>query len=323
MPLSFSQAVCDWRRRSSGKMAPPGMKWRACSLQGCMTFTGGFTNKSYVLTTTEITVGDTIETFVKVDKNAEWLLKATMGNSGRKGALKRTIVIEQLKLKAEEITIPAVADPDKADPMNELDDVYRKQKTRGRKYVKKPPSSHIYKVAMPMYSPAAYPQSREEYTATVYLKGTNGNMGPQFLWLERKDVEWLVRTLADEAEFGSLNLQAAASRTMLPNSKVPGLNLKWDFQTEAHWEANFEEGPLSGTTVRSSVAKLNDEKWSAVAKQSGEAHVCFNQQFGTASPAQRKQATLDYVEAHCIALLLIKSSEDAASSRSSGECQVY
>ncbi len=154
--------------------------------------------------------------------------------------------------------------------------------------MKKPQSCHIYKVVMPMYAPAAYPQSREEYTATIYLKGSNGNLGPQFLSLDRKDVEWLVRTLADEAKFGSLNLQAAASRTMLPNSKVPGLNLKWDFQTEAHCEANFVEGPLSGTSVRSSVTKLTDEKWTAVASQFGAAHSCFNQQFASASLVQRK-----------------------------------
>jgi hypothetical protein len=311
MPLSFAQAISNWRHRSCGKMAPPGMKWRACSLQACMTFSGGFTNKSYVLTTTEITVGDTIETFVKVDKNAEWLLKASMGNNGRKGALKRTTVIEQLKIKAEEKMMPAVAVRDKEDPMNELDDVNKKQKTRGRQYVKKPQSSHIHKVVMPMYSLAAYPQSREEYTATVYLKGSNGNIGPQFLWLDRKDVEWLVRTLADEAEYGSLNLKAAASRTALPNSKVPGLNLKWDFQTEDHWEANFVAGPLSGTSVRSSVAKFTDDKWTAVASQFGVAHICCNQQFATASFLQRKQATLDYVEAHCFSLLLAQAAEVA------------
>ena len=62
------------------------------------------------------------DVFVKLDKSAEWLLKAVGGSSAQKGFLRRTTLIEDLKTKmvgrGESF---AVADDD--DPMGALCDV--------------------------------------------------------------------------------------------------------------------------------------------------------------------------------------------------------
>ena len=83
-------------------------------------------------------------------------------------------------------------------------------------------------------------------------------------WIHQADIEWFVRYVADEAAFGSVHVPAAIPPVRTPNSIVPGLHIRWDFQRDDAWEATFVEGPLQGTQVNSSVAKLTEDKWNSV-----------------------------------------------------------
>jgi len=80
-------------------MAPAGLKWKPLAVRTSLTVSGGYQNKAYTLETTEVQVSSQQEVFVKIDKNSEWVLKASLGPTGQRGALKRTKVIEELKMK--------------------------------------------------------------------------------------------------------------------------------------------------------------------------------------------------------------------------------
>jgi hypothetical protein len=309
--------------RSSGVMAPPGAKWRPIAIKTQLTFTGGFQNKSYVMETTEVQVGDTQQVFVKFDKNAEWLVKACGGPTAQRGALKRTTIIEELKKKlvasgsdtnvADAVAVVTV------DPMDLLDTL-SEPTPKKRKYVKKRQSGLIQKVRMPMYARSAHPSSTEVYTATCFPRGANG------LWVHQDDVEWLVRYVADDAAFGAVDVGMAALPDKLPNSSVSGLHMRWDFQHGSQWEALFVEGPLLGTRITSTVGSMTVEKWqtvSAAVAASSAAVAASSAAVAVSSPlvetirlenatiAQRKQGTFLFLEMHCRKFLAAHGSVDA------------
>ena len=163
-------------------MAPPGMKWKPISIHTRLTFSGGFQNKSFALETSEIDIQGKIESFVKIDKNAEWLLKASLGPTAQRGALKRSQVIEEMKAKlCQKISIPAVADASLdavADPMDALDDVSILETPKKRKYVKKRQSGLVQSVEMSLLAPSAHPNSTQKYTVQCLPKGSNGLDSP-------------------------------------------------------------------------------------------------------------------------------------------------
>ena len=83
------------------------------------------------------------------------------------------------------------------------------------------------------------------------------------LWIAVEDVEWLINYAATEVVLGGVpELEVAA--VVAGNCEVHDLRMSWDFGQQS-WRAEFVAGKLKGTSVSSSVSKINAEKWTSVA----------------------------------------------------------
>ena len=63
---------------------------------------GGYLGRPVFLDTRDVDIVSGISAFVKLDKNAEWLLKAVIGKAGFKGGLKRSTLFDTLNKSLEE-----------------------------------------------------------------------------------------------------------------------------------------------------------------------------------------------------------------------------
>ena len=63
-------------------------KWKPISLTRQLAFSGGYLARAYTLETKEIEWLDSTQTFVKIEKQAEWLYKAAAGKTATKQSLK-------------------------------------------------------------------------------------------------------------------------------------------------------------------------------------------------------------------------------------------
>ena len=107
-------------------------------IQGCINITGGFIgNNAFMANSIQYQMDEFTWTFIELDKNAKWFLKAVAGHD--KGRLKGTLltvgIVSDIRDKINSICFqpptavaePAVAEPavaeDVTDPMNQLDDI--------------------------------------------------------------------------------------------------------------------------------------------------------------------------------------------------------
>ena len=72
-------------------------KWKPISLTRQLAFSGGYLTRAYTLETKEIETLAGTQTFVKIEKQAEWLYKAAAGKTATKQSLRRTKLLEDLK----------------------------------------------------------------------------------------------------------------------------------------------------------------------------------------------------------------------------------
>ena len=116
-------------------------RWNAPSVKLAYSITGGYLTKPMPVDT--INLGDVIpsdaaspavagdavsghqlaDVFVKLDKSAEWLIKAAGGVTAQRGILRRTTIVEELKEKMhgrDAIPVSANHDDDDDDPMSAL-----------------------------------------------------------------------------------------------------------------------------------------------------------------------------------------------------------
>jgi hypothetical protein len=223
------------------------------------------------------------DVFVKLDKSAEWLIKAVGGANAQRGFLRRTMLIEDLKAKMVGcVDSIAVADDD--DPMGELCEV--DTPTKKKKYTCKRKWKFVA-VDMPQCEPTRHPDSTER--RVVRLLGLSTNQ----VWLPLPDVPWLLTWLADAVSTGGVPTPPASQ--LLANSPaVAGVNFKWDFVSEDSWEAVIITGPDKGTKITASVSAFNEDKWNEV-----DAIHQYGVSFAESTYEQRKAATLHFLEAHC------------------------
>ena len=221
------------------------------------------------------------DVFVKLDKSAEWLIKAVGGWTAQRGFLRRTSLLEDLKEKLEEsVDSPAVAGDD--DPMGALCDVDTPKKKR--KYICKR-KWRLVVVSMPQCEPTRYPDSTER--RAVRLLGLSTNQ----VWLQLKDVPWLLTWLADAITTGGV--PTTAKPTLTANSTaVAGVNVKWDFVDS--WEAVILTGSNAGATITATVSEFNEDKWAHV-----DAIHKYGVSFANSTYEQRKAATLHFLESYC------------------------
>ena len=235
------------------------------------------------------------DVFVKLDKSADWLIKAVGGWTAQRGFLRRTALIEDLKAKMEECgDSPAVAGDD--DPMGALCEVDTPKKKR--KYLRKRKLKLVV-VDMPQCEPTRHPDSQER--RSVRLLGLSTNQ----VWLPLSDVPWLISWLADAISTGGVPTQPKSQLTA-NSPAVAGVNFKWDFFADS-WEAVILTGPSAGATLKAPVSDFNEAKWA----QADAIHK-YPVSFADSTYEQRKAATLHYLEAYCKRVTDTSPSAEAA-----------
>jgi len=230
------------------------------------------------------------DVFVKLDKSAEWLIKAAGGVTAQRGILRRTTIVEELKEKMhghDAIPVSANHDDDD-DPMSALAEIDEPAdaapKTKKTRYTRKR-KCKVVDVDMPQCTPARHPDCTSR--KTVRLLGVSTNQ----VWLSLPDVPWLLTWLADSVSCGGVPVDPPAP--LAANSPaVAGVNFQWDFADS--WEAVLLHGPNAGTKIRTCVSNFTEEKWAAM-----NAIHNYGVPFDRSTYEQRKAATLHYLEDHC------------------------
>ena len=297
--------------------------WRAVSIESTFSVSGGFmgAKKSFPVVSKTVTVRRERDgvvttvpaTYIKVEKNADWVLKAVAGNKAQKGALKRTKVIEDLRrnlvmMSSSDAAVAgegANATLDE-DPMAALDMVCDEEPAAKRRYNRKRAKCKEVKVSMPLSAQCAYPGNKEKRDVSIMADSTNQ------LWLLKEDVPWLLVFLADECGFGGVAIESEAAVAEANCDAVPGLRVEWDFQSNDAWTATFVEGPLLGQpSIKCRLSGLTEEKWNKM-----NAIHAYEHDYASASASDRKRVAYDYIAAHC-AEMLKKSDANCASASSS------
>ena len=296
--------------------------WRAVSIESTFSVSGGFmgAKKSFPVVSKTVTVRRERDgvvttvpaTYIKVEKNADWVLKAVAGNKAQKGALKRTKVIEDLRrnlvmMSSSDAAVAgegANATLDE-DPMAALDMVCDEEPAAKRRYNRKRAKCKEVKVSMPLRAQCAYPGNKEKRDVSIMADSTNQ------LWLLKEDVPWLLVFLADECGFGGVAIESEAAVAEANCDAVPGLRVEWDFQSNDAWTATFVEGPLLGQpSIKCRLSGLTEEKWNKM-----NAIHAYEHDYASASASDRKRVAYDYIAAHC-AEMLKKSDANCASASS-------
>jgi hypothetical protein len=266
-------------------------------------------------------------TFIKISKNFEWLVKMTSGATHfRHGALKRTTIIDQLleavkcHSKAPDVDAveanaqggeSAVADA-ALDPMSEVAALeaavaapeYVQGKTSRPKRARVTGTTSFC-ATMPARCPAANPRSTEQTQIRLLSKTVQGRQ----CYIAASDLGWLLLYLADEVATGGVPM--GDEDTLSPNCNVPWLYMRLDMAKHAHvYIATFTDGPLKGTTIRTSVDDLTEDKWTACIAASSNWQ-WSGVSFGEASCEERARATTYFLEAHCARKLLVALGKDA------------
>ena len=70
--------------------------WLPDQLSRQLVLEGGYQKKAHKLDTKDVDEPHGQQTFVEIDKSADWLVKAAAGKSARPGCLGRTSLVEKL-----------------------------------------------------------------------------------------------------------------------------------------------------------------------------------------------------------------------------------
>ena len=298
---------------------PVGAKWKPVTIANQIVLRGGYHDKPILVDTTEVMHNGLIMTFVIVNKNEEWLVKAATGPKGQKGALSRSKIVQQLKdnLKNQEDVDDAAdrsssgsadaaeRDADARDPMHLLDGVVpnvankKRLALPGRAYTRK--RRRVIREVECLEEPTcSNPKKLTIRKVKILAVSTNA------LAVSVDDIAWLVRYVADEISFGGVEFHphddgdgAGEDGSAVADGDCSSdFQVRWDFHTGDAWQATFLRGPQEGVSYRSVVIKLTDEKWAEVAGNLG-----FSGTLQDADHEQRKTATRHFLECACKKML--------------------
>lgn len=277
--------------------APAGAgRWKPIQAPRTMVVTGGYSKKP--CTVESMDVGDDV--FIKLDKNAEWLLKVVGGAKLVKGGMAKTKAIELLRKKSgldagspDRKNVACDAD----DPMQAIDDCVYDGDASGPKarkvyYQPKRNKDRIMVVSMPTRSVGRCAGK----TTDVKILPTSKNS----LWIHSDSLPWLVSYLADEYSRCGVAVPPVTpvEKKTQGNCSVPGLVIRWDFSSGDGWEALWVDGAFQGEVVRSTISSLTQSKWKAIGGLSK-----FGVELDQASLKDRKNAVWLFLEMHCASLL--------------------
>ena len=281
---------------------------------------GGRLGKPYGLEVKEIETTAGTVCFVKLDKNADWLLKALFGHCA-KGALRMSTLFNTLNTMLtdavadpasrwtperapESSSSSAVAESEAIGPMSQLEEISSENATPkkrtgqgGTYYESKRGQNKIQAVSMPEYEPVSHPGRTEERKIRLLPTSTVST------WLCIEDIPWLVRWLSDELRSGGVPLPASDPVDALTcNCDAENVHIRWDFG--GAWEAIILQGAKRGHKTTCSVSNLNEEKWLAVG-----ATERYGTVFGMARPAQKKEVCFLYLEKHMKGVMVADAHE--------------
>ena len=282
---------------------------------------GGRLGKPYGLEVKEIETTAGTVCFVKLDKNADWLLRALFGHCA-KGALRMSTLFNTLNKMVTDATAdpasrwtperspesssssavadapsPAVAESEPCDPMSQLEDIShenatpKKRKGQGGKYyASKRGQNKIHTVTMPEHEPVSHPNKTEERNIRLLPTSTCS------LWLCIEDIPWLVRWLSDELRSGGVPLPKSDPLDALEcNCDADNVHIRWDFN--GAWEAIILQDSLGrakrGMKYKCVVSDFDQDKWLAVG-----ANARYGTDFERARPEQKKEASKLFLEKH-------------------------
>ena len=257
--------------------------------------------------------------FVKIDKNADWLLKAILGTAN-KGALRRSTLFNTLGEKLTHVVAdpasrwtpngvpespsssavadapsPAVAESEPCDPMSQLEEISseaatpKKRKTQGP-YKSIRGQNKIQIVTMPEHEPQSHPGMTGDRNIRLLPTSTNS------LWICIEDIGWLVRWLSDELRSGGVPLPKSDPLDALEcNCDADNVHIRWDFN--GAWEAIILQDSLGrakrGMKYKCVVSDFDQDKWLAVG-----ANARYGTDFERARPEQKKEASKLFLEKH-------------------------
>ena len=259
---------------------------------------GGLCKKACVLETVEIGTGGGPRHFCRVTKNDSWLLKCSAGREARKGVLKRSKVLENLKNKLggkdSAVTESTSAPSDGAgdDPMTILDDIAEgsgEPSPKKPKYIRKRMRNRVHKIEMPIRPPECGGSAVAGHRQVSALaRGTNQ------LWIAVEDVDWLINYVAAEVALGGVPEHQDDSDSEA-NCELEYLRMKYLFGDRA-WKAEFVSGPLTGTTCTSSVDDMTAQKWATILD-------AVAVDFAGATLPQKKEGARLFLKKHCETVL--------------------
>ena len=210
---------------------------------------GGALGKSIGLDTKDIDTPNGTVAFVKLDKNADWLLKAILGTAN-KGALRRATLFSTLTRRLHETvadplsewtpecapassSTSAVAEDERCDPMSQLVEISSESATPTKKrksYTSKRGQNKITSVSMPEFEPTSHPDRKERRQVRLLALSTTS------VWLCIEDIAWLVKWLSDELRSGGVPLESNDPVGALEcNCEAEHVHIRWDFG--GSWEA--------------------------------------------------------------------------------------
>ena len=257
--------------------------------------------------------------FVKIDKNADWLLKAILGTAN-KGALRRSTLFSTLGEKLTHVVAdpasrwtpngvpespsssavadapsPAVAESEPCDPMSQLEEISseaatpKKRKTQGP-YKSIRGQNKIQIVTMPEHEPQSHPGMTGDRNIRLLPTSTCS------LWICIEDIPWLVRWLSDELRSGGVPLPKSDPLDALEcNCDADNVHIRWDFN--GAWEAIILQDSLGrakrGMKYKCVVSDFDQDKWLAVG-----ANARYGTDFERARPEQKKEASKLFLEKH-------------------------
>ena len=282
---------------------------------------GGRLTRPYGLEVKEIETTAGTVCFVKLDKNADWLLRALFGHCA-KGALRMSQLFNTLNTMitnaaadpasrwtperspesssssaVADAPSPAVAESEPCDPMSQLEEISsenatpKKRKGQGGKhYESKRGQNKIQTVTMPEYEPVSHPGRTE--TRNIRLLPTS----TVSTWLCIEDIPWLVRWLSDEPRSGGVPLPKSDPLDALEcNCDADNVHIRWDFN--GAWEAIILQDSLGrakrGMKYKCVVSYFDQDKWLAVG-----ANARYGTDFERARPEQKKEASKLFLEKH-------------------------
>ena len=253
--------------------------------------------------------------FVKLDKNADWLLKAILGTAN-KGALRRSTLFSTLGEKLTHVVAdpasrwtpngvpespsssavadapsPAVAESEPCDPMSQLEEISseaatpKKRKTQGP-YKSIRGQNKIQIVTMPEHEPLSHPGMTGDRNIRLLPTSTCS------LSICIEDIPWLVRWLSDELRSGGVPLPKSDPLDALEcNCDAENVHIRWDFG--GAWEAIILQGAKRGMKYKCVVSDFDQDKWLAVG-----ANARYGTDFERARPEQKKEASYRFLEKH-------------------------